>query len=132
MGINVGALIIGYGSYIHKKKQLTAAKYNAGEEPSTVAENVHQVDYQLVNWRLQVEKKESFDLFLAEFRDEEEAAIHLDEKTKSRVGNRASGQQIEEVTLDKVLFTGHQVNTQRKKDFNNNIPIRCEIQYMRC
>ena len=117
LGINAGALIFGYVSYRWKAHQLTKVKNLVGDDEKTVAENENQVDYQLVGWRLQVEKKSDFDLHLAEFRDEEEKAVVWDDKTSSLIGSRASGQQIEDVTLDKVLFTEDDVNTQRKNYF---------------
>ena len=116
LGINLAALVGGYCAYWWKKKQLVAIKNS--QEESVVEKFSKEVDYQLCSWRLQVDKKSEFELYLSEFRDEEEA----------NTTQQASGQQIEEVTLEKVLFTEGDVNDQRKNlcKYTSNPPVACD------
>lgn len=107
LGINFGTVLGGYFTYWWKKRQLVLIK--SGQEESVVEKYSTEVDYQLCSWRLEVEKKSDFEMYLSEFRDEAEA----------KTTQQASGQQIEEVTLNKVLFTERDVNNQRKTLFNN-------------
>lgn len=111
ISINLVVLIVGRVSYGFNKSDLAEQKKNAVDAVSLYS---REVDYQLVSWRLQVEPKPIFDLSLSEYRDEYEKAL----------GTPASGQQIEEVTIDKVLFRGSETNRIRKSDFNNNEEIR--------
>ena len=92
IGINVLALAGAVYHFYYQRSRLNRTKQECADE--VLAGYVTEVDYPFVRYRLDWEHNSEFVLHVAEFIDEHE----------EETGRPASGQQIEDVTLAKVLF----------------------------